>query len=127
VQPESTPQQSGRYVGVGIYAPEKQWTKLVATSPAKDTPAARPIDDQVIIVVVDSKTGEVRSCGDMTRYCIGMNPWAKSLTPSQIPPLNLTEHVQPPKSEEAADSAPAKPRSSPKRATSHVRGAERRG
>ena len=99
--------QHGRYAGVGIYGPEKQWTRMVAAQQAKDTPAARPIDDQVIIVVEDSATGEVRACGDLTGYCIGMNPWKTQLTAGQIAPINLTEHVKPPPLPEEA--APSKP------------------
>jgi hypothetical protein len=91
--------QHGRYVGVGIYSPGQPWTKIVATATPKETPAARPIDDQAIIVVLDSKTGEVRGCGDMTGYCVGMNPWAKPLGPTQIPPINLTAHARSPKPE----------------------------
>ena len=63
----------GRYAGVGLYGPSKQWTRLIANQQTKDPQAARPIDDQVIIVVQDSATGEVRACGDLTGYSIGMN------------------------------------------------------
>lgn len=48
----------GRYSGVGIYGPSKQWTRIVAAQPTKDPKLAQPIDDQVIIVVQDSATGE---------------------------------------------------------------------
>ena len=27
------------------------------------------------IVVVDSQTGEIRQCGNLSGHCIGMNPW----------------------------------------------------
>jgi len=86
----------GRYVGLGIYSPSTQWTKLADTAQAANSPAARPIDDQAIYVVIDSATGELRACGDLTGYCIGMNPWKKPLTPAQIAPIVLTEHVKPP-------------------------------
>jgi hypothetical protein len=92
----------GRYVGIGIYTPGTPWTKMVAAGSPQDTPAARAIDDQAIIVVTDSDTGEIRACGDLTGYCIGMNPWNKALVPSQAAPINLTEHVTPP--DDAADS-----------------------
>jgi hypothetical protein len=99
----------GRYQGIGIYTPQEAWTKLAATQQAKDTSAARPIDDQAIIVVVDSVTGEVRACGDLTGYCIGMNPWKSALVAAQVAPINLTEHAKPPASPDtpAASSAAA--------------------
>jgi hypothetical protein len=85
----------GRYNGIGIYSPSRQWTKLVASQQPTDPQVARPIDDQVIIVVQDSATGEVRACGDLTGYCIGMNPWKTALVSAQIAPLKLTEHRSP--------------------------------
>jgi hypothetical protein len=98
----------GRYEGVGLYTPSQQWTHIVASQQPKDTPSAKPIDDQVLIVVEDSVTGEVRACGDLTGYCIGMNPWKSGLLQSQIAPINLTEHVKPPESAAPAQSsAPA--------------------
>jgi len=85
----------GRYAGVGIYGPGKSWTRLIAAQQKADGPAARTIDDQAIIVMVDSTTGEVRSCGDMTGYCVGMNPWKTALAGAQLAPVDLTEHVKP--------------------------------
>jgi hypothetical protein len=99
----ANPAHHGRYVGIGIYGPGVPWTRMVAAQKAKQTPAAVPIDDQAILVVTDSDTGEIRACGDLTGYCIGMNPWNKALVPSQIAPISLTEHVKPPE----ADAAPA--------------------
>jgi hypothetical protein len=55
----------GRYSGVGLYNPSPQWTKLIGAHQAKDAQLAQSIDDQVIIVVQDSITGEVRACGDL--------------------------------------------------------------
>ncbi len=84
----------GRYLGVGIYRPEAPWERLVAAQPNKDTPqAARQADDQAIIVVIDSETGEVRACGDLTGYCIGMNPWRKDLARTQIAPVEVSAHA----------------------------------
>ena len=91
-----SPAHHGRYVGIGIYNPNTQWTKMVGADAPKVTPAARTIDDQAIIVVEDSDTGEIRACGDLTGYCIGMNPWKKVLASSQTVPINLAEHVMPP-------------------------------
>ena len=86
----------GRFVGLGIYSPNDQWTKIADSAQTGDGPKARPIDDQAIYVVIDSATGELRACGDLTGYCIGMNPWKKPLTAAQIVPIELTEHVKPP-------------------------------
>jgi hypothetical protein len=68
---------------------------MVAAQQLADDARAHPIDDQIVIVVADSQTGELRACGDLTGYCIGMNPWAKPLAASQIAPIVLTEHVVP--------------------------------
>jgi hypothetical protein len=75
---------------------------VMATAPT-DAAAARPIDDQAIIVVTDSATGEVRACGDLTGYCIGMNPWKSALVGAQIAPIKMTSHVP------ASDEPPSQP------------------
>jgi len=87
----------GRYSGVGLYSPQVVWTKMVRGDQAqsKDEAVAKPIDDQVIIVVEDSTTGEVRACGDLTGYCVGLNPWSRPLGSSQTAPIRVTEHVKP--------------------------------
>jgi len=85
----------GRYVGVGIYGPGRQWTRMVAAQQPVSEAAARPVDDQAIIVMSDTDTGELRACGDLTGYCVGMNPWKKPLTASQVTPIELTSHVKP--------------------------------
>ncbi len=84
-----------RYAGIGIYSPGQPWTRMVAAQQAKETPAAGTIDDQAIIVVVDSSTGEVRSCGDMTGYCVGMNPWKTPLARAQLAPVDLVRSNDP--------------------------------
>ncbi|MDR3512221.1 MAG: hypothetical protein P4L73_11345 [Caulobacteraceae bacterium] len=86
----------GRFVGLGIYAPQEPWTKMVDAARPTDSPAAKTIDDQAIFVVVDSQTGELRACGDLSGYCIGMNPWKRPLTTAQTVPIILTEHVKRP-------------------------------
>jgi hypothetical protein len=113
----------GRYLGVGIYGPGKQWTRLVANQTAKSDAVARPIDDQVLIVVADSQTGELRACGDLTGYCIGMNPWKQSLLGSQMTPINLTSHVQPedPNMTVDVERAPRKPKPQPYKPASSLR------
>jgi hypothetical protein len=81
----------GRYVGVGIYGPGAAWTHMAAER-EQDAAAAKQADDQVIIVVTDSQTGEIRACGDMTGFCIGMNPWRTPMATGQIAPIRLTAH-----------------------------------
>jgi hypothetical protein len=99
----------GRYVGVGIYGAGSMWAKMVLANQPKDprTPQAGSagpaglLDDEHVIVVVDSKTGEIRQCGDLSGYCIGMNPWSKPLTPSQSMPVSLTAHMTEPSTSDA--------------------------
>ena len=83
----------GRYVGVGIYAAGTGWSRMVLAAPPADTAAARTTDDDQVIVVVDSDTGEIRQCGDLTGYCVGMNPWTKALTTGQTAPVKLNSHA----------------------------------
>jgi hypothetical protein len=103
----------GRYVGVGIYGPGRQWARMVAAQQASGEAPARPIDDQAIIVMSDTDTGELRACGDLTGYCIGMNPWKQPLTPAQIAPIELTSHVKSDDPSLTIEGAPASPRRRP--------------
>lgn len=68
---------------------------MVMAATPTDEAAAKPVDDQAIIVVTDSASGEVRACGDLTGYCIGMNPWKSELVTSQLTPIRMTAHVRP--------------------------------
>jgi hypothetical protein len=97
-----------RYTGVGVYNVGPGWSRLVVAHPPKDPAAARISDDEHVIVVVDGKTGELRQCGDLSGYCIGMKPWATALPPGQVAPAPLTAPA-PPQAEAAAaaSSAPA--------------------
>ena len=85
----------GRYAAIGIYSPGQSWSKLVVQSHPSDPLAARLGDDQAIIVVSDSQTGAVRACGDLSGYCIGMNPWKAQLVDGEAGPIQLSEHVKP--------------------------------
>ena len=82
---------------------------MVDAAEQKDPRAAKTIDDQAVFVVVDSATGEIRACGDLTGYCIGMNPWKKPLTAAQQVPILLTEHVKPATETIKVTSKPAAP------------------
>jgi hypothetical protein len=65
----------------------------MAISPPKTASAATTADDEHVIVVVDSQTGEVRECGDYTGVCVNMNPWTKAISAPQSAPVTLTKHL----------------------------------
>lgn len=87
--------QGGRYSGVGIYIPNVAWTKMVEDERPKSEATATLADDEAIIVVTDSRTGEVRACGDLSGHCVGMNPWQAGLAKSQMTPVSVTQHANP--------------------------------
>jgi hypothetical protein len=87
--------QGGRYSGVGIYVPNVTWTKMVEDERPKSEATATLADDEAIIVVTDSQTGEVRACGDLSGHCVSMNPWQAGLAKSQVTPIDLTQHGNP--------------------------------
>ena len=66
---------------------------MAATNRARDAAAANLGDDDHVIVVVDSRTGEIRQCGNYSGHCIGMNPWAGPLGQGQAAPVPLTKHA----------------------------------
>src|SRR5687768_5621721 len=83
---------AGRYVGVGHYSPGEMWTQVVRQAASQDPAASNAGDDDEIIVVLDSKTGEVRQCGNLSGHCIGFNPWAKPLAAGERAPIPLLKH-----------------------------------
>ena len=93
--PESLPSsgQHGRYIGIGVYAAGEIWSRMAAANPSRDAAAANLRDDDHVIVVVDSRTGEIRQCGNYSGHCIGMNPWAGPLGQGQAAPVPLTKHA----------------------------------
>jgi len=84
----------GRYVGVGLYAAGRMWSQMAPANPPKDSAASRLDDDEQVIVVVDTRTGEVRQCGALSGYCVGMNPWTRPLAASQSAPIPLAKHAR---------------------------------
>ena len=80
----------GRFLGIGVYAAGQRWSKMVVRS-ATDAASATTADDEHIIVVVDSQTGEVRECGDYSGVCASSNPWTRALAGQQIAPVKLTK------------------------------------
>jgi hypothetical protein len=94
VEAERHSRHGGRYFGIGIYSANGLWEHLVrreaANARQKDAQSATLDDDSEIVVVVDSRTGEVRQCGNYSGYCLSMNPWknqAGSL------PAGLSKHA----------------------------------
>ena len=98
----------GRYAGIGTYTAGRLWAELAdssATSSATpDDASARLADDDQIIVVVDSHTGEVRQCGNYSGVCVAMSPWLKARSPVPAP-VKLNRHAA---DLAAADEAAAK-------------------
>jgi hypothetical protein len=108
----SPPQRHGRYAGIGVFEPGRLWSRMAVPKQAKASPAATIADDEHVIVVVDSVTGEVRQCGDHSGYCVSMNPWGQGPAPEQRAPVPLAAHAADLQREDNAavsnDAAPAK-------------------
>ncbi len=86
----SPPLRHGRYAGIGTYPADRLWSRIAAADKPADAAAATVEDDGQIIVVVDSHTGEIRQCGNLSGYCIGMHPWAGA---TRAAPARLTAHA----------------------------------
>lgn len=94
-QDAAEPMQSrspGRYAGIGTFEPGRLWRELAGAPAAADPKAANLADDEHIIVVLDSHTGEVRQCGDHSGVCVAMNPWSGKGEPIAVP-TKLTKHA----------------------------------
>jgi hypothetical protein len=89
----SRPPRHGRYAGIGVFEAGGLWQKMVVPKQAGAAAQAKTADDEHVIVVVDSDTGEIRECGDLTGYCVSMNPWARALAPEQKAPVALGAHA----------------------------------
>lgn len=87
------PGERGRFVGVGLYAPREMWTQLARSDVPQDPAAATLDDDEEVIVVLDSATGEIRQCGNLSGHCIALNPWAKTAS-AQDAPAALLKHAR---------------------------------
>ena len=86
-------QHGGRFLGIGVYQPGPLWSRMVAAARPTDSAAASVADDEQVIVVVDSNSGEIRQCGNLSGHCIGMNPWAGALGQGQTAPVALNAHA----------------------------------
>ena len=99
----------GRYIGIGTYAAGELWAKMAQPDMPRDAATATTADDEHVIVVVDSQTGEIRECGDYSGRCISMNPWTKGIAPAHVAPVKLTKHASDLAAEaQAADTNEAK-------------------
>jgi len=70
-----------------------------------DPAAATIADDEHVIVVIDSHTGEVRQCGDHSGYCVAMNPWNGAGSGVPALPAKLVKHAADLAAEDRASSA----------------------
>ncbi len=86
--------ERGRFAGVGIYSADRMWSQIVGSDEAKSPASARLKDDTEVIVVADTRTGELRQCGNLSGFCVGMNPWSKPLAKAQSAPLSVLKHEE---------------------------------
>ena|SRR5438128_659854 len=86
------PRSPGRYAGIGTFDAGRLWQQMKGTLNSQDAAAAKLADDEHVIVVLDSHTGEIRQCGDHSGFCVAMNPWAAGGTP-EATPVRLTKHA----------------------------------
>lgn len=86
------PKSQGRYAGIGTYDAGRLWGQMAGIEAPADAAAAKLEDDEHIIVVIDSHTGEVRQCGDYSGVCVAMNPWAGQGARSATP-VKLKKHA----------------------------------
>ncbi len=84
----AAPDQGGRFQGIGIYSAGELWERLADVARSNDPQAANLRDDEAIIVVLDTHSGEIRQCGNLSGHCIRMNPWAAA----RSRPASVTEH-----------------------------------
>ena len=86
------PKSQGRYAGIGTYDAGTLWSQMSEGKAPADPAAARLEDDDQVIVVVDSHSGEVRQCGNHSGFCVTMNPWAAQ-GPRTEAPVKLKKHM----------------------------------
>ena len=86
------PKSPGRYAGIGTFDAGRIWQEMKGASTSQDKSAANLADDEHVIVVLDSHTGEIRECGDHTGFCVAMNPWAPGAKPAAAP-VTLVQHA----------------------------------
>ena len=82
----------GRYSGIGIYEAGRLWSQAKVDPATQMAGKAGLADDEHVIVVVDSRTGEVRQCGDHSGVCVAMNPWSGGRSATKLP-VELTKNA----------------------------------
>src|SRR5262245_12397085 len=87
----ASPKSLGRYAGIGTYEPGRLWAQNAGAIAAKEPASANLDDDDQIVVVVDSHTGEVRQCGNHSGFCVATNPWSAEALQSGTP-VKLKKH-----------------------------------
>jgi len=100
----------GRFTGIGVFEAGRLWPQVAAVSGRAAFRVASPADDEHIIVVVDTTTGEVRQCGDLSGRCISMNPW-RPLGAGTTAPVTVGKHLSEldqPEKMSADDAVPAR-------------------
>ena len=102
--PGQPPKASGRYAGIGTYDAGRLWGEMAGATASTDAAAANLRDDEHVIVVIDSHTGEVRQCGDHSGFCVAMNPWSASGSRIDAP-VKLEKHAADLAAEDEAEAA----------------------
>lgn len=92
------PKSPGRYAGIGTFEAGRLWRQMSGAPTSKDAADASLADDEHVIVVLDSHTGEIRQCGDHSGFCVAMKPWATAAT---VAPTKLVKHAAELDAEEA--------------------------
>lgn len=86
------PKSEGRYAGIGTFDAGRLWEQMASATAPTDPAMAKLEDDEHVIVVIDSHTGEVRQCGDHSGFCVTMDPWAAQGSRSAAP-VKLKKHA----------------------------------
>ncbi len=84
---------TGRFLALGHFEPGRLWREVARAPGSRDPTAARPDDDEKVIAVVDSRTGEVRQCGNLSGACISFNPWMTPADALPQAPVQLRKHL----------------------------------
>ncbi len=103
--PDGSTATRGRYAGIGLYSTDTTWREAAQAQDPKDPALARLADDDIVIVTADSQTGEIRQCGNLSGFCITMNPWQADGKTLPHLPLKLLNHRHEEHETEAASTA----------------------
>lgn len=87
---DSKDSDPGRYHAVGIYSAGTSWKALKADEKNLPDLTAHIRHDEVVIVTIDGKTGEMRQCGNYSGFCVKLNAWDKA-PPASTPVQFATE------------------------------------